>query len=56
MTPEGTKRATSVNVQLLRLRKHLLMGSISGDIVSFPSELGRRRSGNVYRSSTFGAA
>ena len=43
--PEGTKRATPVNVQLLRLRKDLRTGSISRDIVNFPSELCRRRSG-----------
>ena len=34
-TPEGTKRATSVNVQLLRLQKDLRTGSISRDIVNF---------------------
>ena len=43
--PEGTKRATSISVQLLRLRKNLRTGSISRDIVNFPSELCRRRSG-----------
>ena len=32
--PEGTKRATSVNVQLLRLQKDLRTGSISRDIVT----------------------
>ena len=42
--PEGTKRATSISVQLLRLRKNLRTGSISRDIVNFPSELCRRRS------------
>ena len=41
--PEGTKRATSVNVQLPCLQKDLRTGSISRDIVSFPSELCRRR-------------
>ena len=30
--PEGTKRATSVDVQLLRLQTDLRMGSISRDI------------------------
>ena len=41
---EGTKRATSVSVQLLHLRKDLRTGSISRDIANFPSELcGRRR-------------
>ena len=43
--PEGTKCATSVNVQLPCLRKDLRTGSISRDIVNFPSELCRRRSG-----------
>ena len=43
--PEATKRATSVNVRLPLLRKDLRTGSISQDIVSFPSELCRRRSG-----------
>ena len=42
---EGTKGATSVNVQLLRLRKDLCMGSISQDIVNLHSELCSRRSG-----------
>ena len=42
--PEGTKRATSVNVQLLRLQKDLRTGSISRDIVNFPSKLCRHRS------------
>ena len=45
VSPEGSKPATSVNVQLLRLRKDLHMGSISRDIVNFPSELCRCRSG-----------
>ena len=53
---EGTKRATSVNVQLLRLQKDLHKCSISRDIVNFPSELCRRRRGHVYGSGTFGAA
>ena len=35
--PEGTKRATSVNVQLLRLQKDLRTGSTSRDVVNFPS-------------------
>ena len=43
--PEGTKRATSSSVQLLHLRKNLCTGSTSRDIVNFPSELCRRRSG-----------
>ena len=43
--PEGTKRATSVNVQLPCLRKDLRAGSISRDVVNFPSELCRRRGG-----------
>ena len=56
--PEGAKRATSVNVQILRLRKDLRTGPISRDTVNFPSELCRRRSGmfNYYGSGTFGAA
>ena len=54
--PEGTKRATSVNVQLPCLQKDLRTGSISRDIVNFPSELCRRRSGNVHGSRTSGAA
>ena len=37
--------ATSVNVQLPCLQKDLHTGSISRDIVNFPSELCRRRSG-----------
>ena len=41
--PEGTKRATSVNVQLRCLQKDLRAGSISRDIVNFPSELHRHR-------------
>ena len=47
ITPEGTKlwRATSVNAQLPCLQKDLCAGSISRDIVNFPSELSRRRSG-----------
>ena len=44
-SPAGTKRATSVNVQLPRLQRHLCTGSISRDIVHVPSELCRRRSG-----------
>ena len=43
--PEGTKRATSANVQLPCLQKDLRKGSISRDMVNFPSELCRRRSG-----------
>ena len=50
--PEGAKRATSVNVKLRCLQKDLRTGSISRDIVNFPSELCRRRSG----IRTFGAA
>ena len=46
--PEGTKRATSVNVQLLGLRTDLRTGSISPDTVNFPSEL-CRRSGCVFK-------
>ena len=42
---EGTKRATSVNAQLLLLRRDLRRGSISRDVVNFPSELCSRRSG-----------
>ena len=38
-------RATSVNVQLPCLRKDLRTGSISRDIVNFPSEPCRRKSG-----------
>ena len=45
--PEGTRRATSVNVQLLRLHEDLRMGSISRDILTFPSC--RRRSGMCHR-------
>ena len=41
--PEGTKRVTSVNVQLPCLQKDLRTGSISRDIVNFPSELCMRR-------------
>ena len=33
VAPEGAKRATSVNVQLLRLQKDLRTGSISRDII-----------------------
>ena len=44
-SPESAKRATSVNVQLLRLQTDLRAGSISRDVVNFPSELLRRRSG-----------
>ena len=36
---EGTNRATSANVQLPCLQKDLRTGSISRDIVNFPSEL-----------------
>ena len=43
--PEGTKRATSVNVQLPCLQKDLRTGSISRDILNFPSELCSCRSG-----------
>ena len=35
--PEGTKRATSANVQLPRLQKDLRTGSISREIANFPS-------------------
>ena len=42
--PEGTKRATSVNMHLLRLQKGLRTGSILRD-VSFPSGRCSRRSG-----------
>ena len=42
--PEGTKCATSVNVQLPCLQKNLRTGSISRDIVNFPN-LRRHRSG-----------
>ena len=42
--PEGTNRATSVNVQLPCLRKDPRTGSISRDIVNFPTELCRRGS------------
>ena len=44
-SPEGTERATSVNVRLPRPRRDPLAVSISRDIVNFPSELCRRRSG-----------
>ena len=55
--PECSKGATSVNVQLTCLQKDLRAGMISRDIVNFPSELCRRRSGMyVHRSRTFGAA
>ena len=43
--PEGTKRATSVNVQLPCLQKDLRAGSILRDILNFSSQLCRRRSG-----------
>ena len=43
-SPDGTERATSANVQLLRLRKDLRAGSIPRDVVNFPSELRRRGS------------
>ena len=39
LDPEGTKRATSANVQLPRLQKDLR--SISRDLANFPSELCR---------------
>ena len=45
ITLEGTKRATSVNVQLPCLQKDLRTGSIWQDVLNFPSELCRRRSG-----------
>ena len=51
---EGTKRATSVSVQLPRLRQDLRTGSISRELLS---ELCSRRSGMfTYGGSTFGAA
>ena len=53
--PEGTKRATFVNVQLLRLGRDLRTGSISRDIVNFPSELCKQK-WCVYGGRTFGAA
>ena len=54
--PEGTKRATSVNVRLLRLRKDLRTGSLSQDVANFPSELCKRRSDwRVRGSRTSGA-
>ena len=43
--PEGTKRATPINVQRLRLQQDLPTGSLSRDIVNFPSEFCSRRSG-----------
>ena len=43
--PYGTKRATSANAQLPCLRKDLRTRTISRNIVDFPSELSRRRSG-----------
>ena len=43
LQPEGTKRATSVNIQLPCLQKDLRTGSISRDTVNFPSELCRLR-------------
>ena len=45
LDPEGTKRATSLNVQLLCLRKDLHTVSIPRDIANDPSELCGRRSG-----------
>ena len=53
---EGTKRATSLNVQLLRLQKDLRTGSISRDVVNFPSETLQVQRWHVYGSGTFGAA
>ena len=44
LIPEGTRRATSVNVRLPCLQKDLRTGSVSRDTVNFPSELGGRRS------------
>ena len=45
LAPEGTKRATSVNVQLLHLQRGRRMGSISRDIGYFSSEVCRSISG-----------
>ena len=45
VAPEGAERATSVSVQLPCLQKDLSTGSISRDIVNFPSELCGCRSG-----------
>ena len=42
---EGTKRATSVNLQLPCLRKDLRTGSISRDVMNLSSEFCSRRSG-----------
>ena len=43
--PQGTKRATSVNVQLPCLQEDLRTRSISRGMVDIPSELCRHRSG-----------
>ena len=45
VAPEGTKRATSLNLRPPCLQKDLRTGSISLDIVNFPSELRTRGSG-----------
>ena len=56
ITPKGTKLASSLNVQLPCLQKDPRTGSISWDIVNFPSELCRRRSGMFAEVARFGAA
>ena len=53
--PEGTKRATSVNVQLPCLRKDLRTGSISRD-TEFPLRSLQAQKWHVHRTRTFGAA
>ena len=52
--PEGTKRATSVNVQLLCLQKDLPTGSILQDICEFPLRALQAQKWRVHRSRTFG--
>ena len=54
-TPEGTKRATSVNVQLPCLQKDLRTGSISRD-TEFPLRPLQAQKRYIYGSRTFGAA
>ena len=53
---KGTKRATSVNVQLLRLQRDLRTGSVSRDICESPLRALQPQKWHVYRSGTFGAA
>ena len=52
--PEGTKRATSLNMQLVCLQKDLLTGSFSRDI-EFPLRALQAQKWYVHRSRTLGA-